>query len=139
MNTFMKTRGFSLVEALIALSILSVVIASIAPLFITFSQTNLKSQRRTEAIAVAQIVVDELRQKPFNEWPASYPDAASLGARSSGKEDNLYDTKILYCTDELPLCDSGARHTRVEVMKDGETYYQVETVYTQFDVAQDNN
>ncbi len=71
MNTSMNARGFSLIEALIALSILSVVLASVVPLFITFSRSNLDSQRRTEAIAVAQMVVDELRQQSFEQWPES--------------------------------------------------------------------
>ena len=137
MNTSMNARGFSLIEALIALSILSVVLASVVPLFITFSRSNLDSQHRTEAIAVAQMVVDELRQQSFEQWPESWPDPDGVKSLSSGHEDTLYDARISYCTADLPLCGSGARHTRVEVVKDGKTYYQVETVYTQFDVPQD--
>ncbi len=124
----MKRQGFSLVEAIIAMAILSVVLAAIAPLFISYSQTNLQSQRRTEAVAIAQMEMDGLRKKPFANWPAS----GSVQSVPSGQSGNVYNVRTSYCTAELPYCDSGARHIKVEVIKDGRTYYQVETVYTQF-------
>ena len=127
----MNQRGFSIIEALIALAILSTVIASVIPIFISFSQANLQSQRRTEAIALSQIAVDGLRREPFTMWPES--GTVHSQASDTGTE---YNVKTSFCTNELPFCDSGARHTRVEVMKDGKTYYQVETVYTQFDVPE---
>ena len=124
----MNRQGFSLVEAIIAMAILSVVLAAVAPLFISYSQTNMQSQRRTEAVAVAQMEMDGLRKKPFADWPAS----GSVHSSPGNQANNIYNIKTSYCTAELPFCDSGARHIRVEVMKDGRTYYQVETVYTQF-------
>lgn len=121
-----RTAGFSLIEALVAVSIFGVALAAIVPSFVFYSQTNLTSQRRTEATAIAQQVVDGLRQKDFAAWDASgktYTLSAGGGS---------YEAKLTYCTAALTLCNSGARHLKVEVNQNGKTYYEVETVFTAF-------
>lgn len=121
-----RTAGFSLVEALVAVSIFGVALAAIVPSFVFFSRSNLSSQRRTEAAAIAQQVVDGLRQKDFATWD---PSGESYTLSAGGGD---YKAELTYCTGTLTLCNSGARHLRVEVKQHGKTYYEVETVFTAF-------
>lgn len=121
------SNGFSLIEALVAVSILSIALAAIAPIFISYAQVNRESQYKTQALALAQQIVDGLRQREFSEWPTS---GRTEAVSSDGTE---YQTRVSYCTGSLTYCSDGARHLKVEVSKNDKIYYQVETVYTAFE------
>lgn len=118
--------GFSLLEAVVAVAIFGIALAAIVPAFIYYAQTNLASQRKTEAVVVAQRVVDGLRQTDFALWPAS----GTVSAADAGGSN--FQVALTYCTGSLTLCNDGARHLRVEVSQGGKVYYRVETVYTTF-------
>lgn len=121
-----REAGFSLLEAVVAVAVFGVVLAAVIPAFIYYAQTNLNSQRRTEAVVAAQQIVDGLRQTDFSLWPAS----GTVTSLAGGNTD--YQATLTYCTGTLNLCNDGARHLRVEVSKGAKVYYRVETVYTTF-------
>lgn len=119
--------GFSLIEALVAVSIFGVALAAIVPSFIFNAQANRESLYRSEAVIAAQQYVDGLRQKSFSTWPGSgTTETRTINGKS-------YQTVLKYCVGTLTLCSDRARHLKVEVSKNGEIYYQVETVYTVFE------
>lgn len=122
-----RRAGFSLIEALIAVSIFGIALAAVVPSFIFNARTNRESQRRTEAVVVAQQYVDSLRQQDFGSWPET---GATATQTVNGKS---YQTVLTYCVGTLIHCGDGARHLKVEVKTDGKVYYQVETVYTAFE------
>ena len=123
-----RTSGFSLIEALVAVSILGIALAAVAPVFISFAQVNRENQYKTQALAVAQQTVDGLRQQKFTEWPASGDTQTVTQSGTS------YQRKVLWCVPPVSTyCSDGSRHLKVEVSKNDKVYYQVETVYTTFE------
>ena len=61
MNLFAKAKGFSLVEILVSLVILSVTLLALAALMVTATQGNAAGGHITEATTLAQDKLEELR------------------------------------------------------------------------------
>jgi prepilin-type N-terminal cleavage/methylation domain-containing protein len=61
MNNSMKAKGFSLIEVLIALVILSIAFLALAGLMVQTTRNNSFSGRMTEAATFAQDKLEELR------------------------------------------------------------------------------
>ena len=61
MNNFIKSRGFSLIEVLIALVILSISLLALAGLMATTTQNNSFGGHMTEAATFAQDKLEELK------------------------------------------------------------------------------
>jgi type II secretory pathway pseudopilin PulG len=128
----MKRAGLTIIEALVALSIMGIALAFLAPSFVGYSKVNTDSEIRGEAVAAAQQVLDTLRRKDFNTWPTS-GTAENFNASS-----RTYSSKITYCTPiatPSSSCYSTAstRHVKVEVTYNEKIVYQVETVFTDFE------
>lgn len=126
-NYNQSQQGFSLVEALAALTILTITIGFVSPLFVGQRVNNLKSEIRTGAVAVSQQILDELRQIDPTTLRSSGSDTRS-SLQAMGY---TYEAKIYYC-ENLSYCSTTTRQIRVEVKNNGQTVYNVETVYTQF-------
>lgn len=62
----MHDKGFSLIEAIVAIGLLSVVVVGLAELFATGSQSVLAARSKTTAITIAERKMEELRALP---WP----------------------------------------------------------------------
>lgn len=122
------SSGFSLIEAIIAVSLLGIALAAIVPSFVSYAGVNRDSEIKTQALAVAQEVFDELRWTgTFSNWPAS----GTL--RQISREGRTFDAVITWCTSELELCDTNIRHVQVEVRFNDRTYFTAQTAYTQFE------
>ena len=65
MIKFMKSKGFSLIEVLIALIILSIAFLGLAGLMIQTTRNNSFGGRITEAATFAQDKLEELRSTPW--------------------------------------------------------------------------
>ena len=61
-----KSKGFSLVEVLIALVILSVSLLALAGLMVQTTHNNSFGSHMTEASTVAQDIFERLRARPYN-------------------------------------------------------------------------
>ncbi len=66
LNRTMKSKGFSLIEVLIALVILSVSLLALAGLMVTTTRTNSFGGHLTEAVTFAHQRLEELRVAPYN-------------------------------------------------------------------------
>jgi general secretion pathway protein I len=118
--------GVSIIEAVVALAILSVALAAVTPAFISFSQVNTKTELKSGAVAAAQQVLDGLRQQAFTDWPS----ALNVDAGS-----RRYDVGLVVCSAGTAGClsSNNARHVRLEVRYGGKSYYTVETVLTKLE------
>lgn len=65
MNDSIRSRGFSLIEVLIALVILSICLLGMAALMTTTTRNNSYGSHLTEAATLAQDKLEQLRATPF--------------------------------------------------------------------------
>ena len=121
----MKQNGFSLTEALLAISLLGIVLAGILPTFLTFLDANTLSEERSQAVAVAQQVMEDLRESE----PKSLPTTGSGAVEFLSVGQREFEIERHYCL-EPSFCSSNSRQVVVEVRYGGETIYSVETVLT---------
>jgi prepilin-type N-terminal cleavage/methylation domain-containing protein len=121
----MKSRGFTLVEAVIALAILGITIAAVLPAFIDFLDANSLSEERSNAVAAAQQVMEELRQVD----PGSLPSSGSSAVQTVTTGNHEYEVTAHYCRTPS-YCSTAGRHIVLEVNYGGKTVYTIETVYT---------
>jgi len=66
MKNFLKTNGFSLLELLVALVILSLSLVALAGLMTTTTKNNAFGNYITEAATLAQDKLEEIRALPWN-------------------------------------------------------------------------
>ncbi len=83
MSTDLKTRGFSLIEALIALFILSIGLLAVAQLMMVSLDRSESAKYDTKAIQIAQAKVEELRHL-FGRSVATGESPADLSVGSHG-------------------------------------------------------
>jgi type II secretory pathway pseudopilin PulG len=134
--------GFTLIEAMVGLIMFAAALGGLLPIIMVSRAFTLKSDSRIGASAVAQQIMDTLRQTDIPLLPSSgtvttLPSNDSIASLSyKGK---LYSATITYC-ETASYCDSATRHLKVKVYQDGNTdtnpvhtqdpVYQLETIYT---------
>ena len=114
-------------EALVAMGLVSGVLTAVLPAFMLCLQTHTRNERRSEAIAVAQAAMEDLRQRPVASLAltgSEGPTAVAMGPRS-------YDVTIRFCANPT-LCLAETRHVQVEVELDGRLFFSVESILTEF-------
>ncbi|WP_071932308.1 prepilin-type N-terminal cleavage/methylation domain-containing protein [Picosynechococcus sp. PCC 7003] len=129
------SKGFSLIEAMAALAIFTIIFAVSAPLFFTQQKSNIDSEVRTGAVSLSQQKLDTIRTDIST--PKKIEGATG---RSLGKE---YLYNLYVCTKEIETAEDGSincstekdpsnpiRHILLEVKYNENTVYTVETVYT---------
>ena len=72
MKLFKKSNGFTLIEVLVALVILSIALLSLAGLMATTTRNNAAGGHLTEAATLAQDTLERLRVSPLSYIPATY-------------------------------------------------------------------
>lgn len=118
--------GFTLLETLLALSLLAITVAVVAPAFVGNLAVNTRQEWRLQASAVAQEVLDGVRRVPTGALPTSGtgdPIAVSVGGRT-------YQAVLTYCA-RAAWCDDASRHVRVQVFLDQAPVFEAETVFTE--------
>jgi len=116
----------SLVEALLAIVILGMALASVTQAFMTQRKVNEMNELRSGAEAAAQQVMERLRR----EDPASMPSSGASSPETIVVDGRGYQVVTRYCLD-AGYCGAGSRHLRLEVSFAGRSLFDVETVYTQ--------
>ncbi len=74
MNRSKRPKGFSLIEVLIALVILSITLLGIAGLMVTTTRSNSYGNHMTEAVTFAQDKLEELRVTPRDLIVSNFDD-----------------------------------------------------------------
>jgi len=118
-------KGFTLVESLVALSILGIALAAMMPGFLTQTDVNTLNEERWGAVEAAQQVMEELRQVN----PGSLPTSGSAATQVVTVGNRDYEVVVSYCR-RNEYCGSDSRHLAAEVQFGGRVIYTVETVYT---------
>lgn len=121
-----RERGFSLLEAMAALGILSLATIGILPAFIVQLRANTRSEIRSGAVRAVQQALEELRL----EDPVTLPDSGSTPPQLILVGDHEYAVVTSFCLRD-EFCGTSSRHIEVEVSYEGRRVYAVETVYTQ--------
>ena len=120
-----EEKGSSLIEALLALSILAMVLVFLFGAIGSFNNLNTRNQTRSYATAAARARLEQLR---FAD-PATLP---TTGSDTTLMTVGLYDFTILtqYCS-TATYCDANTRHVVVNVQDQGQDVFSTETVFTQ--------
>jgi len=121
----MNCRGFTLLEALVAMAILGIALAGLLPSFQSFMDANSLSEQRSNAVAAAQEVMEGLRQLD----PSGLPSTGTSSVQAVTIGNHEYEVVANYCV-ETSYCSSAARHIVLEVSFAGKTVYTVESVFT---------
>lgn len=119
-------NGFTLVEALVSVTILDIALAAVLPTFMNFSDANTLNEIRTGAVAAAQQTIEELRQVN----PASLPASGSSSVTLVPVGGRTFEVVVRYCA-SAEFCGLDSRHLLVEVSFGGRTLYTLESVFTQ--------
>lgn len=128
-------QGLTLVEALVALVILLIALATVVPFFLNNQVSTIRNEIRLGAVSVSQRIMDELRRTDAASLPSS---GSATTLPSGGTTTSLnyagktYSATITYCQ-TTTLCDANSRQILVQVFHGGQNVYQVETVYTRLE------
>lgn len=122
----MSQRGFSLLEVVAALALISLAAIGIVPAFMVHLRSNTRSEVRAGAVLAVERTMEGLRLQD----PADLPDSGSSAPQLLTISDREYQVVVRYCVKD-EYCDTSSRHLEVEVSHGGRTVYAVETVYTQ--------
>lgn len=133
MNT--RNAGFTIVEALVALSILVIAMSVMIPFFISNMQLNSRSDARTQAATIAQRVLDSYRLK--NPAGTEIPRSGSLRADMTDGAGRRWPYTVTFCPTPA-FCGESSRGLRVDVMQANQVVYTAETVFTQLYFELDN-
>ena len=121
----LNERGTSLLEAVAALFILSVVAVGILPAFAVQLDANTRNEIRAGAVSASQVVMEALRAEDPSQMLAS--GQGPMKYYTIGK--NRYEVITHYCL-KPEFCDDTTRYLYVEVYLDGRKVYDAETVQT---------
>jgi prepilin-type N-terminal cleavage/methylation domain-containing protein len=137
-----QTKGFTLTEVMVGLVMFCAALGGLVPVIMVSRTFALQSDSRVGAIAVAQQLMDTLRQVDVS----SLPNSGTATTLPSGDlitalpyKGKTYSATITYC-EVAAHCDSTTRHLKVKVYQDGNTsttpvrspdvpVFQLETIY----------
>lgn len=120
-----NSKGFTVVEALLAVALLGIVLTGVLPGFLTFLDSNTFSESASDAVAAGQVMLERLRLQDPSALPTSgktSPEVVLVGNRE-------YEVTNTYCL-VSSYCGTDSRHVRVEVNYGGDTLFVVESVFT---------
>ncbi|MCP3980088.1 MAG: prepilin-type N-terminal cleavage/methylation domain-containing protein [bacterium] len=121
----MSGRGFTLVEALIAMALLGIILSGVAAGFVSLSTINTHNELRTGAVQAAQIVMEAWR----GVSPVDMPDPLRIVRENVVVGEREFRVHTRFCG-IAELCSEDVRHIVVEVNFQGNRIYSVETVYS---------
>lgn len=124
--------GLTLVESVVSLLIFFVALAGIVPIFLNYTISSINNQRRTAGIAVSQQVLDEIRQSDIALLPAANGTTTTETKPNVTHLGKDYTPRVTYCQD-TSYCDARSRHIKIEVLQNGQSVYEAETVFTKFE------
>ncbi len=119
----MKQEGLTLIETMMALAILLIILSGILPGFITYARLNTDSELRSDSVAIAQQVMEELRHSEFSQWPESEESWSPI---SMGGRDFVVNIHSDWAPDTV-----GAKEVRVRISYENRVLYEVKTIFTQ--------
>lgn len=126
----MSSKGFTLIETLVSLSIFSIAALGLAKAFSDNIRTNTNNERRTSAIMAVQQVLDRLRQSD----PATLPSSNSTTVETKTVGFRNFVVTTTYCPTSVATtyCTSpNIRYLNLKAELSGVNVYEVNTIYAQ--------
>ena len=87
----LNNEGFSLIELLIAIVILSIIVVPLLHSFVTSARTNAKSRNTMHATAIAEDVMEQFEAHTLEEMADTYEAATPTGFTNSVQKDASLD------------------------------------------------
>ena len=87
----LNNEGFSLIELLIAIVILSIIVVPLLHSFVTSARTNAKSRNTMHATAIAEEVMEQFEAHTLEEMADTYEAATPTGFTNSVQKDASLD------------------------------------------------
>ena len=131
-----NTRGFSLIETLVALGILGVVIAAASTSLIKNLYYNHRAEILFEGVHAAQTVLDDLRFEDISNLPSTGTDSPRTVTSQSKRQYKVY---VTYCKTSQYCSSESVRQLHVRVEFKSRTVYETETVFTEFGSSADDD
>ena len=132
---YQQQAGTSLMEVLVSISMLGIVTTVFLTSSLSMSRMLSEVETKSQAVLAAQEVIEPLRQQKPSSMPSSLTVDSPVDVNLNGR---VYQVEITYC-EEPQYCTSNAatgfsvsRHIKAEVMFNNQSYYEVETVFTEF-------
>lgn len=122
----MNERGFSLLEVVAAVGLISIAAIGILPAFMVHLESNTRSEVRAGAVLAVERSMEALRLQD----PETLPDSGESAPQLVTIGNREFTVLTRYCV-KNEFCDTSSRHIEVEVFHGGRRIYGVETVYTQ--------
>ena len=120
-----KHAGFTLIETLVTMALLSIAIIPLSGLAITYRKSITDMKIRSDAMAAAQQVAESYRFGDITSLQTSGTTSTSLAV--SGRNYTIYTD---FCTVSA-YCTTSTRHLLFRVHFNAQQKYQMETVFTQ--------
>ena len=121
------SKGFTLLEVMLALMVFSVVMAGMAPAFAAQMKRNTLSQIRTEASSAAEMYIDSQRLLD----PGAIPKTGNSGSINYTIGTRTYQVVASYCLTAAYCTGPYNRHLTVNVSYRNQNVFSTETVFTQ--------
>lgn len=131
-----RTRGFSLIETLVALGILGVVIAAASASLMQNLYQNHRAEILFEGVHAAQTVLDDLRFEDISTLPKTGTDSPRTVTSQSKRQYKVY---VTYCKTSQYCSSESVRQLHVRVEFKSRTVYETETVFTEFGSSADDD
>jgi len=126
MTRYSNQQGFSLMEVIVSMALLGIISAGIVPGFLNYFATITTNDVRTGAVNAAQVRLDALRIANPADLPSSGSDSVDINVGNY-----IFTVVTTYCLDASYCELNNTRHLHVDVNRNAETIYRVETIYTQ--------
>jgi prepilin-type N-terminal cleavage/methylation domain-containing protein len=126
-NSRNKNSGFSLIEVMVALTVLGVVFSLLIPMFISFSSINRRSEQRTVANNVARQTLELLRNSPILTMQSS----GSVIKNQTSDGHSLVITTS-FCPTGTTQCNTTSKAIKVEVKENDQVLTTINTVFSDY-------
>ncbi len=121
-----NTKGFTMMEVMVSLSLFGIVSAGLMPAFTSFMKFNTQAHLKTQAYTAAQQKLDQLRLSS----PQHMPTSGTQGPEDFAFGDRTFQIYTTYCPVNTFCTSNNNRHIRVEAFYLGEQKAEIDTVYT---------
>ena len=134
-QNYLEQAGTTLMEVLVSISLLGIVTTVFITSSISMSRMLSNAETKSQAVLAAQEVLESLRQEKTSNMPSSLTVASPVDINFNGR---IYQVTITYCEDSQYCMSNastgllGSRHIKAEVSYNNKSFYEIETVFTEF-------
>ncbi len=121
-------RGFTLIELVISVTIMSVVVLGVSQMWLVSIKANIRASQKSQASYLAQAKMEELRSKDYGELTETGETGISVNEFGDETLNNLYNGK--YFVSEIMNNGEGAalREIKVNVWRKDDEINKIELV-----------